>query len=365
MEGLLFYDPSTGTGAFYSTDGRGGISFPTEHTKWRNTWTQIIPGQFGGNGFTDLLFYDPGARTGAFYTTDERGQISLLNQHTDWRRTWTQIIPGQFGGSGFTDLLFYDAGARTGEFYTTDGRGRLSLLSQHTDWRRTWTQIIPGQFGGSGFTDLLFYDADARTGEFYTTDGRGGLIRLSQHTNWRRTWTQIVFGRFQSEDIGGNFTFDTNISAENRTRLLERHRFAFSRIQDCNNLTVNEKNALDRTYRKSINHGINTNPNANASAVINGSEILINFDVLFPQGDNEIAQTLIHEMMHCAGFRHPDRRDAPDPNPDVPGDNGPYYGTPPLKAELCIAGLQSIVEQHSNTVCVPGPDGVFVLNHRP
>jgi hypothetical protein len=161
------------------------------------------------------------------------------------------------------------------------------------------------------------------------------------------------------EEIGDNFTFDANITVQQRTTLLERHRFAFSRIQACGSLSTNEKNALTRTYRRRIDHGINTDPDANASAVVGGSRILINFNNLFPLGNNEIAQTLIHEMMHCAGFTHPDRRNSPNPNPDVPGDNGPYYGSPPLQAELCIAG------QQSDTVCLPGPDVTRVLRHRP
>jgi hypothetical protein len=203
---LLFYD-SAGTGEFYTTDERGRISLLKTHTGWQSSgrpWTQIIPGQFGGSNFTDLLFYDS-AGTGEFYTTDGHGGISLLKTHTGWQssgRPWTHIIPGQFGGSGFTDLLFYDS-AGTGEFYTTDGHGEISLLKTHTGWQssgRPWTQIIPGQFGGSNFTDLLFYDS-AGTGEFYTTDGHGGISLLKTHTGWRSSWTQIIPGEFGHESI--------------------------------------------------------------------------------------------------------------------------------------------------------------------
>jgi len=50
------------------------------------------------------------AGTGEFYTTDGAGNISLLKNHTGWRQSWTHIIPGDFGGSGRTDLLFYEPG---------------------------------------------------------------------------------------------------------------------------------------------------------------------------------------------------------------------------------------------------------------
>jgi hypothetical protein len=82
----------------------------------------------------------------------------LLKNHTGWRQSWTHIIPGDFGGSGRTDLLFYEQSTGTGEFYTTDGAGNISLLKNHTGWRQSWKDIIPGDFGGSGRTDLLFYE---------------------------------------------------------------------------------------------------------------------------------------------------------------------------------------------------------------
>jgi hypothetical protein len=101
----------------------------------------------------------------------------------------------------------------------------------------------------------------------------------------------------------------------------------------------------------------------------------VNFGVLFPQGDEEISQTLIHEMMHCAGLTHPTRVDPPagkscaDPPPrafDCPNDEGKYYGTPPLRAEFCIAGDQSDLqgragEKALRETCVIDDDGVATI----
>jgi hypothetical protein len=193
---LLFYDPTTSTGEFYTTDEDGKISLLRQYTNWRSSWTQIIPGNFGGNGFTDLLFYEGATGTAEFYTTDGAGNISLIKQYTNFRTSWNRIIPGNFGGNGFTDLLFYDKAGGVGEFYTTDGAGNITLLKSYTNWRTTWAQIVPGNFGGNGFTDLVFYDPTTSTGEFYTTNGQGGITLIRQFTNWRSSWTQIIPGDF-------------------------------------------------------------------------------------------------------------------------------------------------------------------------
>ena len=196
---LLFYNQSTGEAQFYTTDGKGNMSLLSSHSGWRKTWSLIIPGNFGGNAYTDLLFYDPTTGDAEIYTTDGNGNISLLKKHTGWLKTWTQIIPGNFGGSEYTDLFFYDPTLGRAAVFTTDGSGNTSLLKIHDGWRKTWSLIIPGKFSGSSFTDLLIYDATAAEAEFFTTDGNGNIFSLKKHTGWRRTWSQMIPG-----DFGGN-----------------------------------------------------------------------------------------------------------------------------------------------------------------
>ena len=192
-----------------------------------------------------------------------------------------------------------------------------------------------------------FHQADYGRGVVY------GTILLRHGTaEWRDVFADVL-------GIFGRFTFDAGITVEQRRRLLERHSFARSRAVACGNLNSQERSNLISAYRRSIRHSVSNDPNANASAIVGGSQIWVNFNNLFPQGNNEIAQTLIHEMMHCASYTHPNRRDTP-PHRDVPGDNGPYYGTPPLRSELCIAGTQSLVPWQEGVACVES-EGQFTI----
>ena len=154
------------------------------------------------------------------------------------------------------------------------------------------------------------------------------------------------------------FLFDGNITDGQRNRLVERHNFAYLSIGACTFLTDNEKDFFMATYWRRISHGVMPSNLSNFWGYVPNPRqprILTNFTDLFPEGGNEIAQTLIHEMMHVAGFNHRSRRDAPLPDPDIPGDNGPYYSSPPLRAEICIAGTQSI------TACNPDSTGGFSI----
>lgn len=182
----------------------------------------------------------------------------------------------------------------------------------------------------------------------------GGAARMRTLVQWFDAASlSDLFTRYDAAHSAlSKFTFADDISTENRNRLIARHWIALIRVSGCDNLSDTEKQSLRGAYGRAIHHTTLVDPDANARATVGGSQVMVNFGLLFPQGDEEISQTLVHEMMHCAGFRHPDRRDpppgrscaAPDPAVfDCPDDNGPYYGTAPLRAELCIAGDQSDV----------------------
>ena len=113
-----------------------------------------------------LLFYDPAAGQGDFIPASEGGiPAGQVKTYMGWRSNWKLIIPGSFGGSGYSGLLFYD-GAGTGEFYEVNSQPEMTLLKTHTGWQsygRPWTHIIPGDFWRPvdpherNYTDLLFY----------------------------------------------------------------------------------------------------------------------------------------------------------------------------------------------------------------
>jgi hypothetical protein len=148
--------------------------------------------------------------------------------------------------------------------------------------------------------------------------------------------TTPLFRWFQN-GLMSNFTFDEAIPRAPRLRLLQLHAFVHFRVrQRSAALNFQERVDILKAYLKPINHGPLDEPTANSSAVVGGNQISINFTNLLPLHDREISQTLLHEMTHIAGYQHPPRQLT-----DVPGDNGPYYNSAPLRAELCIAGTQS------------------------
>jgi hypothetical protein len=278
-----------------------------------------------------------------FYTLDPRGELA---PQVGYEREGTTgfVYQAQVGGTSPLYRWFHPG---TGDhFYTTDPGGELAPQVGYIP-EGVACFIFTAQVANSV---ALFRWFNPQSGDhFYTTDPNGELAPqngydaegVACYLYPNQLAGTVPLFRWYHSGFMSNFTFDSNITAQQQATLYERHSLAYFQSAQCGSLSAQEIADVRAKYRTAIQHSVSTDPNANASAIVGGSRIWINFTNLFPLGDNEIAQTLVHEMMHCASYTHPVRRDPPLPNPDVPGDNGPYYGTPPLQAELCIAGQQS------------------------
>jgi hypothetical protein len=112
-----------------------------EHSGLRGGWSHIVPRRFGGNGFTDLLFYQPSTGTGEFYSINSRGGMDSIRSYGDWGGSWTHIVSGNFGGGPQSDLLFYDGSTGKAELRCVDNSGRISLLNTISNWG-PWTHLV-------------------------------------------------------------------------------------------------------------------------------------------------------------------------------------------------------------------------------
>ena len=187
--------------AFFSTDGQGGLVSLKDHNGWSSRWTKVVPGNFGGSGYTDLLFYDRRTGDAEFCTSDGSGKVKTIRKvEGRWRTSWTHIIPGNFGGGGLTDLLFYEGSTGRAEFYINDGNAQFRNIKaiEPGGWKPGTSHIIPGNFGGDGLTDLLFYSVSEGSAAFYVNEGNANikLIRKVEAGGWRTSWTYIVPGNF-------------------------------------------------------------------------------------------------------------------------------------------------------------------------
>jgi hypothetical protein len=154
---LLFYNRHTGRREFYTTNRNQSIDPISDRNIWSTGWENIIAGNFDDTTpITELMFYDRNQGFIQFYALSRAGRLQTQPiRQQRWGRSWDIIVPGNFGGDGRTDLFCYDRDSDKAQFWAfTDGTFRKVGSTLLMD--RKWQHIVPGNFADGQKTDLLF-----------------------------------------------------------------------------------------------------------------------------------------------------------------------------------------------------------------
>jgi len=190
---------------------------------FKGDYVNIIPGDFDGDGRTDFIrqekntWDDDGSNTAVVFLSNGDGQfrpgIVLNNSDNDLRGDFTNLIPGDFNGDGQTDFIrqekntLDDDEARTAEVWLSNGgRSQFTLVPtplRHDgdDFKGNFVSIIPGDFNGDGRTDIIRQEFgprsqndEIRTAEVFLSSGDGTFSKDPQ----------LI--RYEGDDFKGTFT---------------------------------------------------------------------------------------------------------------------------------------------------------------
>ena len=175
---------SNGNGAFTTIPQNGIHDGDIDELAQR--W---LPGDFNGDGNTDLFFWtidvSPFEGGGVIeggenimYVSDGDGTFTALTRNripTGHIRNAERAISGDFNGDGKTDLLFWWTRSGTNRLYVSNGNG---TFTPHFDpipvgriaGGKEWTV---GDFNGDGRTDVYFWWPSSGTNRLYVSNGNG------------------------------------------------------------------------------------------------------------------------------------------------------------------------------------------------
>ena len=160
-------------GRWYRCISQADNSFVyTNGGTWSPNWS-IYPGDFNGDGRADLFLYNASgdANKGRWFRVLSNGDESLTYVEGDlvWRNDYT-ITPGDYNGDGITDLFLYRP---SGDWYrvlfTASG-----TVYESGAWSTGWT-LSRGDFNADGRADLYVYNPT--TGRWFVmiTEANGAL----------------------------------------------------------------------------------------------------------------------------------------------------------------------------------------------
>lgn len=201
---ILLYDRESGRFEFRAVGSDGFAYLFWEATGTRG-WSHVVPGDYDGNGITDLLFYKASTGLMRFYTIEPDGTFRAMSSVMYGNRGWTQMVPGDYDDDGSDDLLWYRATDGLMRFYEVSGESFRPMTAVMYG-NRNWSQIPSGDFDGDGRDDLMYYRANDGLYRFYTLSGAGRFAPISDANHTDQYWAQIMQGTFDA-DAGDDLVF--------------------------------------------------------------------------------------------------------------------------------------------------------------
>ena len=192
-------------------------------------YTDIIPGDYNGDGKTDFIRQEKGTwdndnkNTAQVYLADPNSDGTFtkkdLTDSIDMKGDFTNIIPGDYNGDGKTDFIRQEKGSwdndddNTAHVYLAnpggDGTFTKIPLTDDATMKGDLTNIIPGDYNGDGKTDFIrqekgsWDDDDSNTAQVYLAnpngDGTFTKIPLTDDATMKGDLTNIIPGDYNGD----------------------------------------------------------------------------------------------------------------------------------------------------------------------
>jgi RHS repeat-associated protein len=194
------YDPTTGNWIVGLSNGNGGFTTQT----WGNwspsvDWSNVVVGDFNGSGLADIAAYDPAS--GVWYVAESNGSSFTTTTWATWNsgHTYQNVEVGDFNGAGRDDISAWDqtagtwiVAASTGVSFSTGTWGQGTAGA-------SWEAVVVGDFNGDGRDDIAALNGS--TGAWNVELSNGNYFNNSIWGYWNSSvaWTNV-----QAADFTGN-----------------------------------------------------------------------------------------------------------------------------------------------------------------
>ncbi|QFS43872.1 FG-GAP repeat domain-containing protein [Nostoc sphaeroides] len=213
------------TAQVYLSNGNGTFSSQllTDYTIMKGDFTNLIVGDYNGDGRDDFIRQEKGAYavddilTAQVYLSNGNGTFSsqLLTDYTIMKGDFTNLIVGDYNGDGRDDFIRQEKGAWAGDdiltaqVYLSNGNGTFSsqLLTDYTIMKGDFTNLIVGDYNGDGRDDFIRQEKgayavdDILTAQVYLSNGNGTFSSqlLTDYTIMKGDFTNLIVGDYNGD----------------------------------------------------------------------------------------------------------------------------------------------------------------------
>jgi RHS repeat-associated protein len=197
----------------YFSNGDGSFNFTNIDVSinWINCPVDIIPGDYNGDGKTDIALRSRNSSDGwqsiPIYFSNGDGSFTITNIAVlqNWINSPAETIPGDFNGDGKTDIaLRYPDRWESIPIYFSNGDGsfRTTNIDVQYNWINCPVITMVGDYDGDGKTDIaLRYPDRWESIPMYLSNGDGGfrITNIDVQYNWINTQASTMLGDYDGD----------------------------------------------------------------------------------------------------------------------------------------------------------------------
>ena len=167
---VLWYAPgSAGDSLWY---GKRAGGFTSQAVSIAGSYVPV-PGDYDGDGDTDLILYGPGTKPDKLWRPNGSGGFAVSTLTVNGKY---QPIPGDFNGDRLGDVIWYAPGTASDVMWSAKPGGGFS--SSSISLTGTFTPV-PGDYDGNGRTDIIWYAPGTATDALWLAKSTGGFASSS------------------------------------------------------------------------------------------------------------------------------------------------------------------------------------------
>jgi hypothetical protein len=210
-------DDQYNTADVFFSNGNGTFAQYQLGDYFKGDFTNLIVGDFNGDGRSDFIRQEKGTwdddqyNTADVFFSNGNGTFAKYQLGDYFKGDFTNLIIGDFNGDGRSDIIRQEKGAwdddqyNTADVFFSNGNGTFAKYQLGDYFKGDFTNLIVGDFNGDGRSDIIRQEKGAwdddqyNTADVFFSNGNGTFVKSELGDYFKGDFTNLIVGDFNGD----------------------------------------------------------------------------------------------------------------------------------------------------------------------